>query len=105
MIVLVAVVLLILTRNSGVLGYLIQAPPPLDVNSLYVLGSFGAVPLILALLMWAAAWGLGRRALVLFRSPPEGRLDGITAASLGLGLMAQSVFLMGWGACSMEASS
>lgn len=87
---------LVAVRNPGVWGYLLHRPSSLDGSALALWLSFGAWPLLLAAVAWAAMLGLGRRALGAARIRPEGGLDAIAAAALGLGMLGQSVFLLGW---------
>jgi hypothetical protein len=91
-----ALAALVAIRNPGVWGYLLRRPFPVDGASLALWLSFGAWPAVLALALWAAGLGLGRRALLAAGARPDGGLDALAAAALGLGLLAQGVFLLGW---------
>jgi hypothetical protein len=83
-------------RSAGFLRYLTATPSVLDAASLRSILAYGIWPLLLALGLWAIALGLGRRALRGLRAEPRGPLDSISAAALGLGLLGQAVFLLGW---------
>ena len=87
---------LVAVRNPGVWGYILRTPSSLDVRSLESWLSFGAWPVVFAVAAWAAMLGLGRRALGAAGIRPEGSLDAIAAATLGLGVIGQSVFMLGW---------
>lgn len=83
-------------RASGFFHYVLASPSVLDRVSLRLLLSFGLWPLVLASGLWAVALGLGRRALGGLKAAPRGPLDLIVAAALGLGILGQAVFLLGW---------
>lgn len=83
-------------RNPGVWGYLLHKPSSLDGASLGLWLSFGAWPLILAAVAWASMLGLGRRALDALQVREEKGLDSLAAAALGLGLLGEAAFLLGW---------
>ena len=84
---------LLAVRAAGFWGYLLRAPGVLDLESLRLVLSHALWPLALALSFWSVAWGLGRRALRAGGVAEEG----IIAAALGLGLLGQAVFVLGWG--------
>jgi len=87
---------LLVFRASGFWGFLLQHPGSFDVHSVRLILSHAFWPLSLALLFWAAAWALGRLALgVRGRSTCDGPSE-IVAASLGLGLLGQGIFFLGW---------
>jgi len=67
-----------------------------DAESVRLLLGWGAAPLLLALALWIAAWGSGRRALRVLRARGRGGLVEVAAAALGLGLLGQCVFALGW---------
>lgn len=83
-------------RDAGVWSYLLHRPGALDRRSASLLASHGLWPALIAAALWLLGLGLGRRALRAAGAPPEGALDGVTAAALGLGLLGQAVFLLGW---------
>jgi hypothetical protein len=71
-------------------------PRAFDAVSLRLLAGFGIWPAIMAVGVWTIALGLGRRTLRALGAPPQEALDELTAAALGLGLLGQAVFLLGW---------
>ncbi len=93
---LAALALLVAVRNPGVWSYLLRRPASLDGKSVELWLGFGIWPLALAVALWAAAYGLGRRALALARVLPERGPDAAVAAALGLGLLGETAFLLGW---------
>jgi hypothetical protein len=78
-------------RVAGFFRFLIDRPSAFDAVSLRTTIEYGIWPLILSLGLWLVALGLGRRAL-----RAREALDSIAAAALGLGLMGQAAFLVGW---------
>ncbi len=87
---------LLAARGAGFWGYALRHPRAFDADSLRLLAGYGVGPVLLASGLWAAALGLGRRALRALGAPPRDALDGAAAAALGLGLLGQGVFLLGW---------
>jgi hypothetical protein len=87
---------LLASRAAGFWSYVLRAPGVLDARSLKLLIGFGVWPGLLAAGLWVAALGLGRRALRALGAPPRDALDALAAAALGLGLLGQAVFLLGW---------
>lgn len=87
---------LALTRNAGVWGYLLSRPDAIDGRSARLLASYALWPMLIAAGLGLIGFGAGIRALRALRVRPEGALDGIAAAALGLGLLGQAVFLLGW---------
>jgi hypothetical protein len=80
-------------RAADFIRYALRAPSVFDAVSLKLIVQYGIWPVVLALGLWLVALGLGRRTLQgLIRDP----LDEIAAATLGLGLLGQAVFLLGW---------
>lgn len=89
-------VALVAARNAGVWGYLMSRPDAIDGRSAGLLASYALWPVTIAAGMWLIGFGSGIRVLLTLRVRPEGALDGIAAAALGLGLLGQAVFLLGW---------
>lgn len=83
-------------RAWGFFRYVLASPSVLDRTSLRLFFSYGIWPLALAVGLWAVAFGLGRRALRAAGAPVREPIDGVAAAALGLGLLGQAVFLLGW---------
>ena len=83
-------------RSAGFFRYLLSAPSVLDSGSARDLLEYTIWPLFLALGLWVIALGLGHRVLRGLRAGTRDPLDGISAAALGLGLLGQTVFLLGW---------
>ncbi len=77
---------LFFVQSRGFLGAMAARPSAVDAGSVRLWLSHCLAPLALAAALWLAAWGIGRR----------WRCGGIEAAALGLGLLAQAVFLLAW---------
>ncbi|NNN06400.1 MAG: hypothetical protein HKL90_10910, partial [Elusimicrobia bacterium] len=67
-----------------------------DARSLREILVWDLRPAALAAALWLTAWGLGRRARAALGARGGGTLDEICAAALGLGLLGQAVFVLGW---------
>jgi hypothetical protein len=80
-------------RTADFIRCALRAPSVFDATSVKLLLQYGIWPIVLALGLWFVAFGLGRRAL---RGLMRGPLDKVAAAALGLGLLGQAVFLLGW---------
>jgi hypothetical protein len=91
-----ALFFLVAARNPGFWGYLLRRPGALDGESVRLWLAYGLWPALIAAGIWAAARFLGRRALTALGARPETALDGVIAAALGLGLLAEACFLLGW---------
>jgi hypothetical protein len=87
---------LLAVRSGGFLHYLFIGPGALDGTSLRLILSDGVWPLLLAGALWGIAWGLGRRALRALDAPPADPVAEIAGAALGLGLLGEAVFALGW---------
>jgi hypothetical protein len=87
---------LLAARAVNFWAYLLRNPSSFDIRSLRLIAEFGVWPLLLAAGMWITALGLGRRTLRLLGAPAKSPLDELSAAALGLGLLGQAVFLLGW---------
>jgi len=96
MIALAVLVLLVAVRNHGAWGYILRTSGAVDGRSLCLWLAYGLWPVLLAAAVWAASLGMGRRLLRALGAPAAGPLDGTAAAALGLGLLGEAVFLMGW---------
>ena len=82
-------------HQRGFWGYLLVGGGALDGRSVLLWLGWGLWPLFLAAGLWAAALGLGHRAHRSLGVEPEGGLERIAAAALGLALIGQAVFLLG----------
>ena len=83
-------------RDAGFLRFLSTSPAAFDARSLRLVLEYGVWPVGLAFGLWAAALGLGRRVLRGLNAEPRAAFGEIAAAALGLGLIGQAVFLLGW---------
>ena len=80
-------------HTADFIRFALRAPSVFDAASLKLILQYGVWPIFLALALWTIAFGLGRRVL---RGLGTGPLNEIAAAALGLGLLGQAVFLLGW---------
>ena len=87
---------LVLTRNAGVWSYIAGRPDVIDGRSARLLASYALWPMLIAAGLWLVGFGSGIRAFLALRVRPDGALDRIAAAALGLGLLGQAIFLLGW---------
>lgn len=83
-------------RSAGFIRYLLATPSGLDSASLRLIVGYGIWPALLALGLWIIGLGLGRRMLRVIHAEARDPLDGAAAAALGMGLVGQAVFLLGW---------
>ncbi|MBI3565074.1 MAG: glycosyltransferase family 39 protein, partial [Elusimicrobia bacterium] len=87
---------LLVDRASGFWGYLLRNPSSLDGTSVRLWVWWGLEPLLVAGLLGAISLGLGRRVRGALGVPERGFLDETASAALGLALLGQAVFLLGW---------
>lgn len=88
--------ILFLVHARGVGGYLLSHPSSIDGQSVLLWATRAVLPLLAAAALWAAGAGLGRGAAVLLRVRPKAFAGKAAEAALGLGLLAQAVFLLTW---------
>lgn len=90
---------LLVGRASGFWGYLLRNPSSVDGTSVRLWVSWGLEPALMAGLLGAVALGLGRRVRGRLGVPERGFPDAAASAALGLALLGQAVFLLGWAGC------
>ena len=83
---------LLAIRAPGFWGHLLRSPGVIDGDSLRAVLSYAVGPLLMAGAFWVVSWGLGRRVLRAAAVPGEV----IIPAALGLGLLGQATFFLGW---------
>lgn len=88
---------LLVKHAAGMFGYLLSRPSSIDGESLLLWVKHAVLPLLGAAVMWMIALGLGKGAAHLLKIRPRGLTASVAAAALGLGLLAQAVFVL---ACS-----
>ncbi len=90
-------VVLLAARAAGFWSFVLRGAR-FDAESLRLILGWGLWPFALALGIWLTAWGLGRRARTALGARAAGadELDEIASAALGLGVLGQGVFALGW---------
>ncbi len=86
-------VALLATHAGGVVSYLWTNPSTLDGRSVRLWTAAGIIPLIVAIGFWSVAFGLGHAAAGRCGGRLTGRATPTMAAALGLGALAQAVFI------------
>ncbi len=86
---------LVAFNAQGVGAYLLGHRSALDGRSVWLWASDGLLPILVAVSLGTIALGLGRATAARLGILLEGRLGLIAATTLGLGLLAQAVFLVG----------
>jgi hypothetical protein len=87
---------LLAARAHGFWGFVLRRPAAFDGTAARLWLGWALWPAALAAAAWAAALGIGRRALRLLGAAEADGLGRVAAAALGLGLLGQAAFLLGW---------